>query len=182
MALQKPLAVTPFIGYRFPTQDYPTFGHASHGRHLRELRIGCGLARNLRPILLEAYVLGTYSYSFVERFEDFTFRTHTASAELGYFVHPRVSVRAVADYSRRTGGSEGLVLHVRAHPRYEIHDIVWNERRARVGGGGSFSLNQAFDVFALVSGVVWGENSEDGISVTTAINWNFITRLARQSE
>jgi hypothetical protein len=65
LALDGPLSVSPYIGYGFPTTDYPFFGKAAIGKNLWNVPVGVSLM--YVPYFSDWHFRGSLSYVFSEK-------------------------------------------------------------------------------------------------------------------
>jgi hypothetical protein len=179
VVLRAPFVATPFVAYRFPVDAYSTIGHAASGHHLRELRVGATLGRDLRPFLPDAYGVITYAYSAAEREDDHSIHRNGVDMELGYFVTRSLSLKGAASWVRTGGGIEWYRQSAE-YLRYRFsHDALANERSWRVGGGAGYALTPRYQLYALGFATVWGANTHAMNTFATGIGWNFASPWAR---
>lgn len=176
--LRTPFVATPFLAYLFPVQRYQARGHAAVGHHLRELKVGAALARDLRPFLPDAFAQMTYTYSAAEREADHSIHRHSLNMELGYFVTPRLSLKGAASWLRSSGGIDWF----RRSPeflRYRfVHDALANERSWRVGGGAGYALTPRYQLYLLGFLTVSGASTHAMNTLATGVGWSFATPWA----
>lgn len=181
MALKSPAWVlTPSVSYGFPTTDYPVLGHASLGRHLKELRMGVDVGRVLslgdEP---NAYFQGSYSYAVMEDTEHVSLDRSDLFFEFGYFLPKSVTVQGFADYQNVHGGVDWAAdLPISVEHEHDLHLILNHDVTAathfwRIGGGASVPLAESVELYGSVAKTVWGINTHDAIVVTVGVSWSF---------
>jgi hypothetical protein len=176
-AVNRPLLFTPFFEVVIPSHRYETFGHSAPGKDLREYRVGADIGRLLNPILPRAYFDLRYGYSFVQKLAGMTLDRTNVDLELGYFVTPRIAVRAIGSVQKTLGGVESLVPP--DSPFFPIHDRVERGHYSRIGGGATFSLRRNLDLYVFVVSTLSGKNVQAFTAPGIGISWNFQTRKPR---
>ncbi len=177
--LTMPFVATPFVAYLFPLQPYADFGHGAVGHHLREVRLGAALARDLRPFLPDAYGQVTYGYSAVERQDDHSIHRNRVDMELGYFVTSALSLKGAASWVRSSGGVEWYRTSTEFLQHRLMHDALANERSWRVGGGAGYALTPRYNLYMAGFATVSGANTHATSTFASGVGWNFATPWAR---
>ena len=62
-----PFAITPFVAFGIPSNDYIYFAHSAAGANQREYVFGSSFGRSLEPVLSRAYVQGLYAFLIPEK-------------------------------------------------------------------------------------------------------------------
>jgi hypothetical protein len=176
-AVQRPLMFTPFFEVVIPSHRYETFGHSAPGKDLREFRVGANIGRLLNPILPRGYFDLRYGYSFVQRLAGMTLDRNNVDLELGYFLTPRIAVRAFGSVQKTLGGVESLVPPDSA--LFPIHDRLERGHYSRIGGGASFALRRNLDLYFFVVSTLSGKNVQAFTAPGIGISWNFQSRKPR---
>lgn len=152
-ALRGPVAVAPFFAAVIPSHSYTYFAHSAAGKDLREYLVGTSAGSRLDQFLPGAYVELTYSYAFVERLLGIHHDRSNAFLELGYFVTPSLSVRAIGSGFYTHGGlvfaqptSAGPLDP--SNPVFLHHDQIDHESGIDAGGGLSYVLTGSTEVYA----------------------------------
>ena len=83
---------------------------------------------------------------------------NNADVDLGYFVSPSVSVRALGAWQWTHGGLR-VPLDTREPPNLYVHDQIAKDSHFLLGGGVSFAATGSLDVFATYIKTISGENS-----------------------
>jgi len=172
-------ALTPFVGSIVPSHGYEIFAHAAPGRDLNELQIGASAAKVFEAGLPGLFVQASYSYGIVQQVLDISHNRSTVSAEIGYFVTPKV---------RLIGLSGGQVTHggIDASPelgfdpiRFPVHDQITRDNFLTVGGGVAYAMSEKIDLFGSVIHALAAEqrNSHQiDRGLTVGLTWSFSTR------
>jgi hypothetical protein len=144
-ALMEPFAFAPYTTVVIPLHDYETLGHAAHGRGLEELWFGFYAGKSLDAWIPGTYVQGRYNYAFVEKVAGVAHDRSNADLEIGWFVTPQWSVRALFSTVDTHGGIPVPVP--RTHPLFEHHDQLAAERLRNVGAGVAWSMSDQSDIY-----------------------------------
>ena len=164
-----PIAFAPFVQYGSPIVNYETLGHAAHGAGLDELTLGFFAGKNLDAVAPGTYVQLRYAYSFVEKVVGISHDRSNIDAEIGYYLTPRLSVRALVAWQETYGG---VPLPVpRADPLYPHHDQLGAAGFVTVGFGSALSMTPATDVFVAYVQSVKGVNSHK-VDQSVSFGWN----------
>ena len=168
---------TPFARYGFPVRDYVPLGHSAIGRRLKAAELGIELGRSLAPVLPDAYVRATGSYSLVSGDAD-VFGVSPAEiqrldldrrrvmVEGGYAVTPRLTALAFWDYLHTERGLDFLEVN---NANFRMHDAVLGARNHTVGGAVAFRVRGGTWVRAALSTVLAGQNTHDGSALAIGV-------------
>lgn len=168
----RPLVVTPFVATVIPTHHYETRGHSAVGRRLHELQLGVNVGRDLEGIVPRSYIQGRYSYSIVERIEEFNLNRSNADWEFGYFATDRITLRFTGAWQRTYHGIQ--IPIDRGHPHFhEIHDRATKANFLKVGGGVSFSVTRSLAFHADFNDTARGQNTHAPRGLSLGISWRF---------
>ena len=179
-----PWAVTPFAAFVFPATDYAVFGHASPGLGLNELQVGATVGRLIdigdSPRL---WFQGAYYYAFMENVSDeITLNRSNLILDLGYFFNKRLSANLLATWQKVHGGIEWRnvsnptidVAEIFAHPHlddsFHAHDRAAATHQWRWGGGVSFKVSEAVEVYGSINSFLWGVNTHDAMIFSFGVN------------
>jgi hypothetical protein len=172
------MVLTPFVGSIMPSHDYTSFAHAAPGRDLKELQLGVSAARLLDSLVPGLFVQGTYSYGVTEQVLDISHNRSNMALELGYFVTPRLRLLAL-NTGQITHGGIDLTLNSRADLGpllFSHHDQINRENYMNVGGGASYALTEAVDLFGSVIHTVAERNGHAlEYGLTAGLSWSFST-------
>jgi hypothetical protein len=172
-------ALTPFVGSIVPSHGYEIFAHAAPGRDLNELQLGVSAAKVFEAGLPGVFVQASYSYGIVQQVLDIAHNRSTVSAEIGYFVTPRVRI---------IGMSGGQVTHggIDASPelgfdpiRFPVHDQITRDDFLTVGAGVAYAMSEKIDFFGSVIHALAAEqrNSHQiDRGVNVGLTWSFSTK------
>jgi hypothetical protein len=174
MAFTDPLVVTPFAAVVLPSHDYTYFAHSAVGRDLKEESFGLNLARRLDRILPDAYVHGRYSFTLVEKVLNISHNRSNFDLELGYFLTPAISVRAMGVWQRGYGGIELPVTGIPL-PLFLYHDQLARSDYFNMGGGLAYAATANLDVFGNWFTTLSGKNGHaihDAVTVGASVNFS----------
>jgi hypothetical protein len=199
MALEGSWVVTPFVGFQLPSHTYEYHAQTAVGRRLWDLRIGANVGRRLDPLLPEAYFHGRYAFAYRQAAQDLRFNFSYVDLELGYFVTPSLSVRALGSFQLAHDGlkdeeyqlpgppqdgyslSQWVYLNLedkqmRGQPGLSValhHDQLDYARHYNLGLGASLAVTPWLDVSGLVFKTFWGRGGRPtdlAVSFWTTIN------------
>jgi hypothetical protein len=171
-------AVTPNLGYSFPTHEYEHHGHAAIGRGNSSLNAGLAVGRTLDPWIPNVWLQGSYTRSFVPDVEQWGLDVNTFSGAVGWFILPQLSISGNYTYLETEDGIDWYWDDFGAPGVEHNHDRAAQALARRVGGAVSYQFNATHGVFASVSGVLSGVNTHDFMSYTVGTNWNFSNPFA----
>jgi opacity protein-like surface antigen len=166
-----PVALTPFVATILPSHHYEYFGHAVVGMDLKQLLIGTGFGFRLDSFLPNAYVVGRYSYAFVEMVQNIPHDRSNMELQLGYNVTSSLQLFALGTGLYTHGGTELNLPIVRTkwsaetfhHHAQSGRSVLW-----AVGGGVNYQLTPTIDVQAGFLKTVAGKNDHSVNSLITA--------------
>jgi len=175
--LARPMVLTPFVLATFPMAHYEHFAHSAVGGDAWEVRMGFLLGHRFETRLRNAYYQVQYSYSIAQEFMGIRPNRNRFNGELGYFLTPRLAVRAIGLSQFMT---EGLNIP-KDYPDRTATNALWrqHDRISQVsfftyGGGVNYSLTRKLDVFGSVLTMPWGTNGHAlKVGVTAGISWTF---------
>lgn len=156
-----PVALAPYVGLVIPTHSYTTFGHAAPGRGLEELWFGFYAGASLHPWIPRTYFQLRGNYAFVEEVLGISHDRTNATLEIGYYLNPAWSVRALVT-SQWTQGGIDLPLDPNDPQTpilFPVHDLLVAEDFVSVGAGGSWVINERVSAYALYMHMIEGSNA-----------------------
>jgi hypothetical protein len=154
--LERPVALAPYLAIVTPVTDYETLGHAAPGRGLNEAWVGFGIGMNLAERLPGTYVQGRANYAFVEKVAGVSHDRTNLDVEIGYFINPKWSIRALGFWQFAHGGVD--VPMPPTDPLYRYHDQLAAESFLNVGAGAAFAVSPRAVVYGTYLTSVRGEN------------------------
>lgn len=172
----KPFQITPFVRAIIPSHEYPFFAHAAFGVNSRRLQLGTYAGRVLDPIFPNAYLEGRYSYTFREQILDISTNYSSGDLTLGYFVTPSVRIFGIAVGQLTHGGIDldSITPTVSTNPYFFHHDRITRHNYLNLGGGASYSVNDAIEVYGAVLNTVSGRNTHAvKYGITFGISYGF---------
>ena len=165
-----PWAVTPFAAFVFPTTDYAVRGHTAPGLGLKELQVGATVGRLIdigdSPRL---WLQGAYYYAFMENVsEEVKLNRSNLILDLGYVFNKRLSANLQATWQKVHGGIEWSNVSnptlLRDHYQAAAtHDWRW-------GGGVSFQVSEAVEVYGSINTFLWGVNTQNAMTFSFGVN------------
>jgi hypothetical protein len=162
--------LTPSLGVVFPLSSYPTVGHAARGTGLKELQLGLEGGRAFfGSRRATGYFQGRYRYAFIEDLPEVSLDRSHLMLEIGYFLRPRVTLRAFSTWVDTHGGIDWL-KDLNADT-FHGHDRTSATRALRAGLGLSVPLTLDSDLFVSVTTTIDGENTHDATAITTGVSW-----------
>ena len=187
--------LTPSAALVLPVTDYPVSGHASLGLGLKELQLGLSAGKLLTfSGVPRAYVESSFTYAFMENAEAIPHHglSHTLEHdlsqvlsdevtidrtqlrwELGYFLFDSVTVQFFGTWQNTLGGIQFNAVTVNG---IENHDQVAEADLILLGGGVSFPIGDALDLYVAYNDMVWRVNSHDARALTFGMTWGFNVR------
>jgi hypothetical protein len=171
--LKSPFVLTPFSTVLLPSHDYPTVGEAAPGRGLWEVTVGSYVSRLLDPVIPRTYVQGRYSYTWVEENVGISTDRSNAALEIGHFLSPRVGVLAYGAWQETHGGLNFPADVIGSPELFEAHDRLLDDDNWKIGGGATYSISDALDVYVSGFKTVAGSDSHIGGGVGVGLVWSF---------
>lgn len=168
------LAFTPFVGVGLPSHGYEYFAHSGAGKDLKEVQVGFSVGRRLDPILSDAYFQTRYGFAVPKRVLGISHDRSNLDLELGYFVTPALTLRALSFVQVTHGGFRELIDLTtplkRAH-----HDQLSRANFFELGFGASYALTRSLDGYAAWFKTISGRNTHKlagAISVGLSVNFS----------
>ena|SRR5437867_8760815 len=148
-AFNRQVAVAPFVAVVIPSHSYTTFAHSAEGRNLHEYLVGFSLGGRLDRLVPGSYAEATYSYAFVQRLLGIRHDRSDGFLEIGYFLTPSLSARAIGTGHYTHGGVVFKAADVLPPPEIFLHhDQIDKSSAISVGGGLSYTLTGSTQVYA----------------------------------
>jgi len=174
MAATGSTVLTPFVGFVLPSHSYPYFGHAAPGKDLKEVQLGFSVGRRLDPILSDAYFQGRYGFAVPERVLGISHDRSNLDLELGYFLTPALTVRALGAVQVTHGGFREIVDIVTPEDFFH-HDQLARADYFDLGFGASYALTRSIDGYASWFKTINARNTHvlaGAISVGISVNFS----------
>jgi hypothetical protein len=170
--LLEPVAFAPYVALVEPTHNYPSLGHASPGRDLKEKWVGFFIGKSLDLWIPSTYVQARYNFAFVEPVAGIGHDRSNLDFEVGYFVTARWSLRGLLFWQRTHGGIDVPVPGGPSNPLYPYHDQLAAEGFLNAGLGTSLYWSNGFSVSALYAKSLQGKNGHQlGRSVNLGLEY-----------
>jgi hypothetical protein len=163
-------AFTPFVGFGFPTHDYPFVGEATVGRNLWERRLGFDIGQRLSGISPRLSIFGRYSYAWVEEVLGIDTNRSDIRANIGYGFSRRFS-GTLDFYWVRTHGGLTSNEFVTDELFYQF-DRLLKDISFHWGASVTYSFSH-LDVFASYIKFESGRDTHTGNALTLGVSWPF---------
>jgi hypothetical protein len=170
--LTNPIVVTPLIAVRIPSHSYPTIGEAAVGPGLREIQAGLDAGRVFTLADQSFYVDARYAYAFVQKYQGISMNRSNVDVDLGYFVLPLLSLRAIVSWQNTYGGLTAREIFGPNGPPQRNpnlsdglwfgHDRLLRDDYWRAGIGASYSATDTLGLYFTAVKMISGKNSHYG--------------------
>lgn len=156
LAKSGPLRVEPYVGYEFPSNDYPFYALAAVGQNLNKLELGVGLT--YIPPISDAFFRLVVGHVLVEETLGVNIDHWRVRGSAGYFFGPRLSGRIF--FLLKDGN--GLVFPddfppPRTDERWYQHDRMVQHNYMNVGVGMDYAFNERYAISLSVMTMTWAE-------------------------
>jgi hypothetical protein len=167
-----PVLITPYMQYRFPSHDYQYYGESALGLHQSELQAGVNLGGRLPAPWQNLYLVGSASYSYMQKRGVQRVNHSTVTLDVGYFFSPRFSAHVGLTHRNSYGGldfpaaifnSDGSLNQDNLFHHDTIRAISFTEAHL----GMSYVINPRYTLFA------------EGGRTTHGVNANLIKSAVR---
>jgi len=188
----RPLVITPFIQYGFPSTSYQFYSHAVIGNRVSEFEIGSYFGRVLDPFLPNFYVSGAYGVAFPQRILGISKIYHKAEFEGGYFLTERTKVFGILVGQVSDGGLEfeqdlsyqgpapakwpdfGNPPYDASNELFLHHLQIQRDNYLDISGGMSYSLNDSMGIYGVLIHTITARNVHaKKYGVSFGIGWGF---------
>lgn len=162
-------AVSPYIGFGFPTHNYPFYAKAAIGARLWNLPVGVDIT--FIPYFSDWYFRGNLAYVFSEQPLDVNVDYWLAYLSAGYWFKPRFSVNVFASTKYIRGG---LVLPwgFTDDPTYQQfedfdnerwyqHDRLLQHRILNLGIGFDYFASEKYQLSGTYFETIWADQTND---------------------
>lgn len=145
----RPWSVEPFVGFSFPTNDYPFYGHAAVGQGLWHLEMGATIT--YVPHFYDYYVSVAPSYVVVEEIRNQSINHFRLNATLGYRFTDRVGARVFVMAKEGSGLDNTDFPQPQTNEAWYFHDqtIRHNYVNAGLGVDWNYSEGQSVSLSAM---------------------------------
>jgi hypothetical protein len=177
----RPIVITPYVQYGFPSHGYEFYSHAVIGNRVSEFVIGSYFGSTLDPFLSNVYVQGGYGVGFPQRILGISRIHHKMEFEAGYFLGERTRLFGILVGQYSDGGldlyqdynpeilAKPWPLNVRfpdfGEPIYNagnelfLHHLqISQENYLDISGGMSYLLNDSMSVYGVVIHTLTAKN------------------------
>jgi hypothetical protein len=182
-ALEGPLTISPFIGYGFPTTDYPFYAKAAIGLNLWNIPVGATFS--YIPYFSDWYVRGNLAYVFSEKPLDVNVDYWLGHVSTGYWFKPNLSVNLFVSFKWVRDGLK-MPWDFTDDPTYgnfpadfdnELwwqHDRLIGHRNVNAGIGFDYFWNQRYKLSgSYFTGVHTEQSNEVDYAITLALTRYF---------
>lgn len=174
MATTGSLVVTPFLGVGVPSHSYEYFAHTAPGKDIKEVQGGVSIGRRLDPVLGDAYFQARYAYAIPERVLGISHNRSNFDLEVGYFVTPALTLRALSFVQVSHGGFHepyDIVTPV----DFEHHDQLARSKFFELGFSAAYALTRSLDGYVAWLKTLSARNTHmiaGAISVGVSVNFS----------
>ncbi|GMR23618.1 MAG: hypothetical protein BMS9Abin37_2064 [Acidobacteriota bacterium] len=176
LALNGTWVLTPSATFVLPLTDYPIMGHSAIGRGLKELQLGVNFGRLLNiGGMPSAYIQGSYAYTIMENIDVVGLDRSNLVLSGGYF-HRAITVQVFGSWQKIHGGidwAHDIRVRQNLGEIIETHDQAAATRDFQVGGGVSFQVSEAADLFVALNNTLWGANTYKGRTLSFGMTYGF---------
>jgi len=148
MATTGSFVVTPFLAVTLPSHGYESWAHSAVGKDLKEIQAGASFGRRLDPVLANAYFQARYGFAVPERVLGVWHNRSNLDFDVGYFVTPALTVRALGFWQITHGGFREQIDSKATPINYAHHDQLDRSIFFDLGFGASYSLTRSLDGYA----------------------------------
>lgn len=158
------LLIAPSLDLYVPSHNYPYYGTAAYGE--RTTKFGIGIELSHQFDFSNVFYRMHYQYVFDHHVLGVNNDYYTFGLDLGYFISPRLSVRAITDVRLGGGlsddqlgaaiGDAGL-----ASPYWILHDKFRLQEHGLVGGAVDYVFAQSWNLQATLEHALWGRSNGD---------------------
>jgi hypothetical protein len=146
--------VEPHAMLTWPSHDYTFFANAAVGQHLRKLKLGADVTRQLADS--NFYWSAGYDYEFVEKVMDIGINKQHARLAAGYYFSPTWSGRAFVTMRRSQGRDANFFSPANRDEYWYRHDQLSRHNYAIAGFGATWRINDRYALSGTVGRMVWG--------------------------
>ena len=174
MATTGSLVVTPFVGVGLPSHGYEYFAHTAPGKDIKEFQGGVSIGRRLDPVLADAYFQARYAYAIPERVLGISHNRSNFDVELGYFVTPALTLRALSFVQVSHGGFHELYDIVTPED-FEHHDQLARTNFFELGFSAAYALTRSLDGYVSWLKTISARNTHmiaGALSVGISVNFS----------
>jgi len=170
LALDGPLSISPFVGYGWPTTNYPIYGKAAIGLNLWNIPVGANFS--VLPYFSDWYLQGSVAYVFSEKPLDVNVDYLLAYLSTGYYFTPAFSMNVFATlkyvfkglkmpYDFTDDPTYGNYPEAFDTPYWWQHDRLVGHRFANMGVGFDWFLNEKYQLSGTWFTGIWAEQSNE---------------------
>ncbi|MCJ0825479.1 hypothetical protein MQC88_05820 [Luteimonas sp. 50] len=146
--------IEPHVVLTWPSHDYTFFANAAIGQHLRKLKFGADVTRQLADS--NFYWSAGYDYEFTEKVMDIGIDKQHARLAAGYFFSPTWSGRVFATMRRSQGRDADFFSPANRDEYWYHHDQLSRHNYAIAGFGATWRINDRYALSGTVGRMVWG--------------------------
>jgi hypothetical protein len=159
--------VSPFVGYAFPTTNYPFYAKAAIGGNLWNIPVGVNVS--FIPYFSDWHIRGTLTYVFSEEPLDINVDYWLAYLSAGYWFKPNFSMNVFLSTRYLRGG---LIFDFdfgdfSNYPgdfdteKWWHHDHLLRHRFVNIGIGFGYSLNERYQLSGTYFNSVWSDQTTE---------------------
>lgn len=183
LALDGPLSISPYIGYGWPTNNYPFYAKAAIGQNLWNVPVGVNFS--YIPYFSDWYITGNLAYVFSEKPLDVNVNYWLGYLETGYWFKPRFSMNLFLSSKYIINGYV-LPWSFTDDPTYSNypadfdtiewwqHDRLLRHRFLNAGIGFNYFMNENYQLSGTYFTGIWSEQTNEvDTAFTLALTWYF---------
>lgn len=168
LALDGPLTLSPYIGYGYPSTNYPFYAKAAIGQNLWTVPVG--VAFTFIPYFSDWYLDGNISYVFSEKPLDINVNYWVGNLSTGYFFTPRFSMNIFLSGKYVTNGrtleyffTDPYINYPEDHDTIEWwqHDRILAHRFFNAGIGFDYFIGENYQLSGSYFRSVWAEQTNE---------------------
>jgi hypothetical protein len=144
----------PHATLTWPSHDYTFFANAAVGQHLRKLKLGADVTRQLAGS--NFYWSAGYDYEFVEKVMGIGIDKQHARLTGGYYFSPAWSGRVFAVMRRSQGRDADFFSPASQNEYWYRHDQLSRHNYAIAGFGVTWRINDRYALSGTAGKMVWG--------------------------
>lgn len=170
LALDGPVTLSPYIGYGFPTTNYPFYAKAAIGQNLWNIPVG--VAFTAVPYFSDWYLEGNIAYVFSEQPLDINVDYWVGNISTGYFFKPNFAMNIFLSFKSVRNGLK-MPDDFTDDPLYGnypedfdtiewwMHDRLLAHKFANLGIGFDYFINEKYLMSGSYFQGIWAEQTNE---------------------
>lgn len=150
--------VTPSIEVVIPSHHYVFYGSGTVGADEKKLGFGIEVAHQFA--FSNFYYDARLTYVLVPETLGVNADYGTLQADLGYYINPRLALRAIADVKLGNGHSDAQIgATCCTSALWALHDKFRLEDHANIGAAADYAFDDKYAISTIVTRSVWGKSN-----------------------